>query len=155
MFGRMAQRDYGEYNEDYIHALRDYYIHNPITVNELARMTGGEEFPLAISVGKLKFYAMQGRWRVLKHRTMHGKSGLPDSIQDEIDDLRQEIFDTIVDPDDEMSARDKASMVQAYMNLQAAGKSKGSSARTPIGDLTAMLEEHDAKRASGTNDKGS
>lgn len=148
--GEMANRRYGQYSEEYINSLRDFYVNNPVSLKELAAMTGSDEFPQAVDFMVLNFYCTQGRWGTLKQRVAHGKSGLPDTLQEEIEDLRELTYDTMMDAENRPAPRDLSSLMSAYMSLQAAGKIRGSSAKTSFQDALDLIQQVE----SGENGRG-
>jgi hypothetical protein len=147
----MAHRR-GQYSEEYINSLRDYYIENPVSLKELAAMTGSDEFPHPIDPTALNFYCTQGRWGTLKQRAAHGKSGLPGTLQEEVEDLREEVYDTIMNPEDRPPARDLSALIAAYMNLQSAGKTRGTSAKTSLQDALDLIERVESGGEDGRRD---
>lgn len=145
----MANRRYGQYAPEYIESLKTYYINNPVSLRELAAMTGSDEFPQEVDPMVLNFYCTQGRWGTEKQRAAHGKSGLPQTLQDEIEDLREQVYDTIMHPEDPPSPRDLSSLISAYTTLQAAGKTKGSSAKLAQQDAIDLFEKLEKERKNG------
>jgi len=144
-------RSFNEYSAEYIERLKEFYVNNPISLDELASGSQ-DEFGIEIDLRSLKFLAFKGRWGVLKRRTAHDKEGLPDSIVEEINDLREALYDAIMDAENPPPPRDMSSMISSYMNLQSVGATKIGSAKTSLQQVLDTAEEVFYGRRKDTSD---
>lgn len=125
---------------DFVDQCRDYYVENPITLEQLA-MEAETLFGRGVEYRALQRYAIRERWGVLKTRFEHGKEGLPETVAEEVADLREQVYDTIMDPENKPGPRDLNSLISAFMNLRAAGGARMGTARTAMQDVLEIVEE--------------
>lgn len=130
-----------------VEKLRNHYVTNDISLADLAD-TSASLIGQHVSVDQLKRASIKGRWNVLKVRARYGKAGLPNTSEEEADDIRAVVFDSIMDPENPPSARDLASLIGAYMDLRKMGGLSAAGAKTDRQKILDMIAEHAGGRQS-------
>jgi len=139
MVSEMADRS--DYSDEYLERLRDYYVDHDISLEDVAYLSS-TEFGQPIPFENLRKIAAAGRWTTIKRRKAYGKDGLPADIVEEVEDLRQIVYDTILNPEETHAPRDLASLISAYSNLKGISREGGSSAKTDLQAVLDSLEEN-------------
>ena len=144
-------------SDDNKSVLRDAYISDPsMSLRQLAAVSG-DVCGTEVGPEVLQSLSWTEGWGVIKRRQQLGKEGQPVDLADEADDLRKILYGKVLDPDEDLSASDLASLIRTWDMVRVASprKSSGRSSRQQVIEATyagidavaEMMEERRAIKA--------
>jgi hypothetical protein len=138
-------RKFGELGDELVSVLEHAYVIDGLGYAEISGLSE-QLIGQQVSEQTVYNYAVKGRWDTLRARHAYGKDGLPGTIEEEVADIRQIVYDAIVRPDERPSARDLASLVSAYTSLKGAGASIMGAGKTSREKVLDLILEQEAQK---------
>ena len=109
----------GNLTDEMIQILRDTYLEQGnVSLTDLSKMSR-DLCGVQVSPGAIRHLSRRGKWGVIKRRRSLGKDGVPDSVEDEADDLRAMVYERITDPDSNLSAGEFSQLIGSWDKLRA------------------------------------
>ena len=122
-------RRLGDFSQEQMDLLREYYIANDISIPDLSAMAQSI-CGIYVQPNILHRYSKQERWDTQRTRAMYGRDGLPTSVDEEAGDIRAIVYDAIMSGD--VPPRDIAALVRAWTELKGMGHISQQSGKTSL-----------------------